>query len=146
RTHPDPNYTFDTAVIELKEDRETYLVSRDLWDELAGEATFLPTSLFTTINRQGVLFLWPIRLPGADGKSMEWWDTAREAVGMAPGKWCRIVANMSLGGYDAFVANGELGEPSWPDMPFAEVLRIAFKGRYIDSTEHIVLRKLRGEV
>lgn len=30
RTHEDPNYRLETCVIELKEDNETYLVSRDL--------------------------------------------------------------------------------------------------------------------
>ena len=35
RTHPDPAYRLQTAVLELKEDRETYLVSPALWPELA---------------------------------------------------------------------------------------------------------------
>ena len=34
----------------------------------------------------------------------------------------------------------------WPDTPFRDLLRTAFKGRYIDSLDHPVLRKLRGEV
>ena len=37
RTHPDPAYRLQTAVLELKEDRETYLVSPALWPELADE-------------------------------------------------------------------------------------------------------------
>src|SRR3954471_116950 len=37
RTHPDPSRRLQTAVLELKEDRETYLVSPDLWSELASE-------------------------------------------------------------------------------------------------------------
>src|SRR5262249_52749602 len=68
RVHPQEEYRLQTAVIELKEDRETFLVDRSLWQELATEATFSPRALFTAVNRQGVLFLWPIRLPGADGK------------------------------------------------------------------------------
>src|SRR5262245_17721797 len=40
RTQPDDNYRLQTAVIELKEGRETYLVAPSLWPELATESTF----------------------------------------------------------------------------------------------------------
>ena len=63
RVHPDETYRLQTAVIELKEDRETYLVAAPLWPSLATEATFSPRALFAAMNRQGVVFLWPIRLP-----------------------------------------------------------------------------------
>ena len=68
QTHPDEAFRIQTCVVELKEDSETYLVDPSLWQELASESTFSPRALITTINRQGVLFLWPIRLPGADGR------------------------------------------------------------------------------
>src|SRR5438874_2515660 len=58
RVHPDPSYRLQTAVIELKEDRELFLVRRELWQGLAAESTFTPRVLFTAVNRQGVLFLW----------------------------------------------------------------------------------------
>lgn len=146
RAHPSEAYHISTAVIELKEDRETYLVARDLWGELAGEATFSPRALFTAMNRQGVLFVWPVRLPGSDGKIDEWSRTAMEAADMARKQWCRVTANMALGAYEVYYASGELGEPAWPDMPFNDVLRIAFKDRYIGRLDHPVLRKLRGEM
>src|SRR5262249_47679563 len=37
RTHADEAYRLETTVLELKEDRETYLVNRPLWAELAAE-------------------------------------------------------------------------------------------------------------
>jgi hypothetical protein len=148
RVHPDPAYRLQTAVIELKEDRggETYLVAKELWPDLAAEATFSPRALFTAVNRQGVPFLWPIRLPRADGRSDEWSRSALEAADMATKGWVRVVANMGLGGYDMYQATGSLPEPEWPDVPFQELLRIAFKDRYIRDSNHPILRKLRGEV
>jgi hypothetical protein len=80
RTHPDPAYRLQTAVIDLKEDKETYLVARSLWDALASESTFVPKLLITTVTRQGVLSLWPIRVPGRDGKLDEWNRTAMKAA------------------------------------------------------------------
>ncbi len=146
QTHPDDLYRLQTAVIELKEDRETYLVAPSLWPGLAAEPTFSPRALFTSVNRQGVLFLWPVRLPGSDGKVDEWSRTALESANAARGEWVRVIPNMSLGAYEMFTATGDIPAPTWPDLPFADVLRIAFKDRYIDTMDHLVLRKLRGEV
>ncbi len=72
QTHPSEEYRIQTAVLELKEDRETYLVDPSLWPELSTESTFGPRAIFTSITRQGVVFLWPIRLPGPDGKLDDW--------------------------------------------------------------------------
>ena len=70
RTQPSEDYRIQTAVLEMKDDRETYLVSPGLWSELAEEVT--PKMLFTAVNRQGVVFIWSIRLPGEDGRLDEW--------------------------------------------------------------------------
>jgi hypothetical protein len=147
RVHPDETYRLQTAVVELKENRgETYLVAQHLWPELAGEATFSPRMLFLAVNRQGVPFLWPVRLPGPDGKLDQWSKSALAAADMAVKNWVRVAANMGLGAYEIFQATGDLPAPKWPELPFNEILRIAFKDQYIDTPEHPVLRALRGEV
>jgi hypothetical protein len=146
RVHPADEYALQTAVVELKEDRETYLVAPALWPDLAGESTFSPRALFTGMNRQGVLFLWPIRLPGPDGKSDNWSASALEAAQMARREWVRVAANMALGAYDVFQASGDLPGPEWPDTAFRDLLKIAFKDRMITTFDHPVLRRLRGEV
>jgi hypothetical protein len=146
RTHGDPAYRLQTGVVELKEDREAYLVSRPLWTELASEATFSPRLLVTSITRQGVLFLWPIRLPGADGKIDGWSQSALDAADEAKSRWVRVTANMHLGAYDVAVASGQVAEPVWPDLSFQQIIRIAFRDRMIDDWDHPVLRRLRGEV
>jgi hypothetical protein len=145
QTHPDEDYRIQTFVVELKEDSETYLVDQSLWNDLASESTFSPRALITSINRQGVLFLWPIRLPGADGRLDEWSRSAMDAATRAAGKWLRVQANMSLGAYEMYEAAGQWAGPEWPDMPFQELLRIAFKDRFITSYDHPVLKRLRGE-
>jgi hypothetical protein len=146
RVHPADDYALQTKVIELKEERETYLVAPALWPDLAVEATFTARALYTAVNRQGVLFLWPIRLPGPDGKVDAWSQSALEAAQKARKGWVRVAAHMALGAYEVWEATGELGEPDWPDKPFRDLLETAFKGRFIDSFDHPVLRKLRGEV
>jgi hypothetical protein len=147
RTHPDPAYRLSTAVLELKEDRETYLVAPGLWPELASEPTFSPRLLVSAINRQGVLFLWPIRLPGSDGKIDDWSRSAMDAANAARSRWVRISADMSLGAYRIEVATGRLPGPEWPaDLTLQAIIRIAFRDTLISDWNHPVLQRLRGEV
>jgi hypothetical protein len=143
RVHPDASYRLETAVLNLKEEREIYLVEPALWSELASEIT--PMALLTVVNRQKVTSLWPIRLPGPDGRTDEWNASAAQAALLAQTRWVRIMANMNLGAYEVFEATGELPEPEWPEIGFEELLRIAFRGRFIDTLEHPVVQRLGGQ-
>ena len=67
RVNTDPDYQLATAILPLKEEREDYIVAPDVRQELFGE--LVPVTLFTAINRQGVVFLWPCRLPDETGRS-----------------------------------------------------------------------------
>ena len=146
RTHPEEAYQLQTGVVELKEEREVYLVEPALWPALSAESTFSPRLLLTTMTRQGVLFLWPIRLPDTSGKVDSWNRSALDAAQLAMKHWVRVVANMSLGGYDVNESSVELPEPEWPDLSFRDILEIAFKDYVIETLEHPVLRRLRGEL
>jgi hypothetical protein len=145
RTHPGADYRITTAVIELKEDGEIYLVDPTLWGKLASESTFGPRALLLTMNRQGVPFLWPIRLPGSDGRIDDWNRSALEAAQMAADQWVRVQSNRSLGAYEVYQAAASWQEPQWPALPMKEILRIAFKDRFIQAADHVILRQLRGE-
>ena len=142
RVHPDPAYREMFPAIELKDERELYVVTRTMQAELSTEC--VSATLFTAINRQGVVSLWPVRLPGPDGKTNEWWRSAREAAELPMTKWVRIKANMSLGAYEIFSAESVMQDPVWSELPFNELLRIAFRDRIIDSLSHPVVKRLRG--
>jgi hypothetical protein len=143
RVNPDPAFRDNFAMIELKEDREEYLVAgRGLIAEFAAE--IVNKTLFTTINRQGVVFLWPVRLPDADGKQMEWHRSARDAAEEATKHWMRVSANTSLGAYELIVAEAITVEPTWPEVSFQDLIRIAFRDRLITTIDHTVLKRLRG--
>jgi hypothetical protein len=145
RVNRDPAYRLTpAALVEIKEDREYYLLTPEMAVELPSE--FFVATLYTTINRQGVLHLWPVKLPGADGKHNEWHRSAAEAAELAMDRWIRVTANMALGAYEMFEATGNLSDPTWPGLPFHEILRIAFRDRYVDSFDHPVVQRLRGAV
>jgi hypothetical protein len=143
RVRPGEEWRFQTAVLELKDERETYLVDRPLWEELAGEV--IPKVLFTAVNRHDICFLWPLRLPGADGRLDAWNQSGLEAAELATKSWISVRANMQLGAYEIFEAAGEVPEPTFPEHSLEQLVKIAFKNKLIASTDHPVLRRLRGE-
>lgn len=142
RVHPSPDMQLQTGIIEIKEEREHFLVAPELWAEIPGE--IVPKLLLTAITRQGVLFLWPIKLPGEDGRHDNWNQSALEAAKLAETSWIRLSANMSLGAYDIYAAVGELPEPTWPEMAFEEIVQLAFKGHYVNTMDHPVIKRLLG--
>ena len=146
RTRPDSAYWFPTTVLELKEDQEIYLVAPALRAELEGESTFSPRLLVVSMNRQGVLFVWPLKLPKEDGRIDQWTRSAMTAATEAQTRWVRVTANMSLGAYEIGVSTGVASDPTWPDLSLQEIIKIAFRDKMISDLDHPVLKRLRGEI
>lgn len=142
RVHPDPAYHLDAAVLTLKDEGETYLVEPQLFEEIPGEVIL--SRLFTTITRQGDLLIWPVRLPDGNGRHNSWSASAMQAADVATKHWVRVVANLGAGGYDLYQATGDIPEPKWPELSLHDILKIAFKDKFINSTDHPVVQKLRG--
>ena len=145
RAHPDPTYRLQTTLLPLKGEREElYLVPPHLRVDLAGDLCV--AELFTCINRDNVVFLVAVKLPGPDGRLNTWVASLMDAIGYASERWVRVAARMPLGAYETFAPEGHLPDPDWPATPFADLLRIAFRDRMIDSLDHAVIRSIRGKV
>ena len=144
RTHPDPAMWLEAAILELKQDRQSFIVAPELAPHLPGEA--VAKILIPTLTNHGTLFLWGIRLPDEEGRLDEWNSVALEAAERAKTKWIRLMANMAAGTYEVLEAKALFPEPNWPEHSLAQLLEIAFKGRVIVSMDHPVLRRLRGEI
>jgi hypothetical protein len=142
RVHPAPEYRENFALIDLKDDREDFLVRPEILPSLMTEVVY--KTIFTAINRQGVVFLWPVRLPATDDRKSAWLRSAREAAEKAMEQWLRVQSNMSLGAYEITPAAIEMAQPVWPDHSFQELVRIAYRDRMITSLDHPVVKRLRG--
>jgi hypothetical protein len=143
RVHPGAAYRLTSAFIELKDDREVYLISPEFAHEL-GENEFFVATLYLCINRQKVLSFWPVKLPGPDGRQMSWHTSAQEAAEKAMEGWIRMAANMNMGAYEMFEAEGSIPDPEWPNLALDELLSIGFKNRIVSDHNHPVIQKLRG--
>lgn len=140
RAHRDPAFRFNMLAIELKDEREVYLVHPSVAGELEGELKMV--TLFTCVSRAKVIFLWPVTIAPPDGrKPLLWWTSAREAAEMAMDAWIRIKANRALGAYEPFKASDQTTQPDWADLPgsFEGVLRIAAKDYLVDRPEHSII-------
>ena len=140
RVHPELH--IDLLAIELKEERETYFAVPALGAELSEFVT--PVRLRLAVTRQKTAFLWPLKLPMNQGRANPWHDSAIEAAALAESNWMRVAADMSLGAYQPAIARADLGEPQWPSELWPEIVRIALKGKVIDSLDHAVVRQLLG--
>ena len=145
RVHPGEDYRMDVGIVEMKEERETFLVMPAMMSEPGIYELVVPARLVTYITRQGVVALWPLKLE-KDGKLNPWHESALEAARLAEKQWVSVRADMSLGAYQIFLATAELPEPEWPEHTFSELVRLGFKGLIVDTPDHPLIQQLTGAV
>lgn len=143
RIHPSEEWRLQTPVLRLKEDREDYLVHLNVRKAVLDEIQ--PVILFSAINRQGEVFIWPVRLPRGDGRTDPFMESDMMAAKEAERKWTRRQWVPENKTHKVMVAQNLPEEPVWPEITFQELIKKAFKDRYIRDLDHPVLKRLRGE-
>jgi hypothetical protein len=142
RVHPDPAYREMFPMIDLRDDKEEYIVAKELVPELATEIVY--KQLCLAITRQGTVFFLPLRYPGPDGKDNEWWKSLRDHAKRAQTHWIRVIPNQELGAYECLQAADTLSEPEYPELGYWDLIKIAFKDYLIKERNHPVIKRLRG--
>jgi len=134
RVHPDETWRHPTIILQLKAEGEDYLIGPNLlaevWDEIQ------PVMLFSAINRQGEFFIWPVRLPKEDGRTDSFMESDMVAAKEAENKWTRRKWLPENRAHKIMVASGLTDEPKWPEISFQELVRKAFKEKYIHDLDH----------
>ena len=144
RTHTADDMTFPGMILENKEARESYVVVPEVAQEIS--ELVRPVMLHAAIDRQNNVFLIPVPLPGEDGTRNPWHESLAQAVEHAKLKWIRISANMHVGGYDVYEAEGELPEPEWPEHDIDALVQVAFRGKIITDLDHPIVQSLLGKI
>lgn len=146
RVNPDPKWRVQVNILELKGDKtENFLLAPSIGAELADET--VRVELYSCLTRQANFFLWPVKVPGTDGRLNSWHVSAVEAAKIAMTKWIRIASNMEARAYDVTQAAASLPDPVWPtSKSFQDLVRLAFKDRYITNADHPALRALAGGI
>ena len=141
RTHPD--HRLDVMLLKYGETDDPYIVMPQLRAKV--EHLAKPYRLVLTVDRGGTVFIWPLAIPDEE-RPLDWHSSAMEADAFARESWVRIQSNRSLGAYEICEAQGQLSEPTWPEENWPELVKVAFRRKIIDASDHVVLRKLRGEL
>ena len=141
RVNPNPALSLATSIF-VDPERDTYLVAPGLRNVLvAGVKAML---LVPAVNQRQLFFIWPIALGDGTGRRNAWHETAREAMELAKREWIKLVSDMAGGCYRIYRARGKLPDPVFPEKSLEELLRIAFRGRTIDSESHPVVKQALG--
>jgi hypothetical protein len=144
RTHP--TWEFPATVLKTAGDKrdDLYVVASHLLPIVADD--IVPMMFVATVTRQETFFLWPLRLPNADGRQDDWSRSALLAMAQAKTQWLRMVSKRALSAYEIYEPVGNFGEPVWPTLDWPAILQLAFRDHVIEDADHPVLRQLRGEV
>ena len=148
RTHPDPEYRVTLPIFRPGKsdsggDEEMYFVHATVLGEMMSECRM--HTIFTAVNLQGNVFLWCVPLPLDDGKEPNTWlMTNRAAAELAMNRWVRVASDVGAGAYSVIEYEGPPIEPVWPQEPFLDLLKLAFKNRIIDHPEHPMILRLSG--
>jgi len=124
----------------LWDNREAWLVQPDIAMRIRGQIEFC--QLFLACNEDGEVFLLPLRDPQMhEDKAGE--ESRRKAVMYAQKEWVRMEWSKKFR-YKIFIpTNKELkGNPVWPSLSMADLVRTVKKDRWIDSLTHTLLLKL----
>ncbi len=142
RVRPGGDWCIPVMTVEIKQEGEIYLLYPEVWHVLPDIER--PVTMYLASDRRGNPFLIPVPLPGPDGKLNLWHQSLAEAVKLAQKSWVRSSANRAAGCYDVFEAKVTLPEPLWPEVPLADLIEIAFRGRIIKSADHPVIQQFLG--
>ena len=148
RTHPTFRPVIAMVNVEVGMDKHFVAVMPNMVEPLASMGiTVADHTLYLTVTPEGGLRIIPVRCPNAEGEQNEWDRTKELAMIEAMDGWFRLYADRPNNGFKNYPAPaGRYGDPKWPDIKPARIMRLAFKdkGRLIDSHEHPLVRKWAG--
>lgn len=143
RVFDNDEFSIRTAIIELKEENETYLIEPNLYAELLDFA--VPVQIATVMTRHGGLLLWPVKLP--QERKNAWHDTALKAMELAKTSWICMRADMPSRCYSILKAVADIPDPIWPvgELSFKQMLELGFRDFYVDTLDHPLVDRLMGK-
>lgn len=145
RSSPRKDHHLLVGSIADKQDMgKVYIVAHALLDPVKVEfpRAVRGVELVLAQSLAGASLVWP--LPLAEDRGGKWNSTQRAACEKSKTRWTNMASEK--GQYEITTVNNPR-EVDWDSFPpFRDVLRQAASERLIDSMDHPLLRKLRGEI
>ena len=147
RVTPGEGYSMNVNILQMKTDNEWYLVDEDILPDIQLESQLKVMQLYVCVTQNSTPCVCLIPLPDSDGRLNSWHGSGHKSMEEAKSFWVRRQADKSNGGYLITKAsNAQLPDPKWPTESLEDLIEKAFDRYYIDTIDHPVLRRLRGEV
>jgi len=148
RTHKTFRPVMALVITEVGMDKQFIAVMPNMIEPLNSMGiTTADHTLYLTVTPEGGLRVIPVRCPNEEGVQNEWDRTKEEAMIKGIDGWHRLYSDKANNAYKTFPAPaGRFGEPNWPDLKPARIIRMAFKdkGRLISDSSHILVQKWAG--
>ena len=148
RTHPTFRPIVPIVNVQAGMDTHFVAVMPHMVEPLAGMGiTTADHTLYLTITPEGGLRVIPVRCANAEGEQNEWDRTKEMALIQAQDAWYRMYPDRANSAFKNFPAPaGRYGDPNWPEIKPAKIIRMAFKdkGRLISDHDHILVQRWAG--
>lgn len=137
-----PELRTTVAILELKQQREVFLVKQEIATSLDGDVS--NRLLVPYQDREGGLFLWAVKLSDSRGNLDSWTTSALRIVTEYCDRWIKIKSRMNAGCYEVIPAPIESPAPEWPAAGLQFLVNRAFKNKLITSVQDPVIKRLKG--
>lgn len=143
RVHPD--YHQQGGILELDGERKVFWVAKKIQSQVAHDGCFTFRLCVLCVNLEGVPFIWPVKTDvEAGGTGNKWVRIPFEAMTKGREKWTRLYWSDEK--REHIVLTSDLMDvPKFPDKPFSELLKLAFKGAVISTPDHPAILNLKGK-
>lgn len=140
RTHP--TWEQPAPVLKLSGDRrdELWLLKNELVPGVPADL-IVAMHFVPTINRQGTIAMWPLRIPATDGRADAWAQTALNIAREAREQWIQLHSDTAIGAYVYLTLDEVVEDPDWSVVPsWTEFRELAFRSKFITDFDHPVLQ------
>jgi hypothetical protein len=141
-----PSHIVTLYLYKDEETGESYMLPPSLAEVAQRDQAFRKRDLRLAVTVTGAVFIWETAMRGGETGANNTWNISMwNAQAAALDNWVRVVSNRQNASYDIMVSESDLGEPAYPEEQFNEILRVAFRNKVIETLDHPILKKLRGE-
>jgi len=141
RTHPE--YEICIMLFEYINDEKIYVVTAPMQPYFQGLGR--KHLVYPYISSNGVLALWPVKLPNDSGELHSYPESAHDCARKARKQWIRIESDRHASQYVPVPLKRQKDDLKWPEFSESKWLKLGFKDQLIDSLDHPIVQELELE-
>lgn len=143
RVHPE--YQQQGGILEIDSEKKVFWVTTKIQPQVMHDPCFTFRLCVLCVTRQGVPFIWPVKTDvEAGGSGDKFVRIPFAAMTYGREKWTRLYWSQEKREHQIETSD-LLDEPKFPDKPFPELLKLAFKGSVISTADHPAILNLKGK-